>query len=469
MRNGELEEPQDDLEVEITSLDEGKAARFTSGAVRLFAQQHKRPLTIATVGMVALAILLIVVNTSAVRGLAVRALALPTPAPTQALYPGENLFYVQADPVWGHLTVDGHAITRLPVVGVNAPLRLARGRHELVWSAEPFRQQRCILSVPTSYLTDTCADRSTVKEGSDIDSIVVFTETLSALPVGQRIALIQAVQEELNTRQSTVIVPKGELYALTSGSVCRPTINEAQCYAVAVQPLYATLHFQLDTNSSSNETCLTPEPGCTYVYENCFLFCAVAINTPGVANEWDVLAPVLPLWTFQRQDGSAVERDVPDNILWDISTGQIADESLIEMQVTWQNSTWQVNIPATMNTTSPIGLNPVCEAAQNVVEIQYPPLDSFGEPLFLQWQYASGLVPASGCLGVGVSRLDVGSVNSTATTPPGLAYCLLRFGVLLVVNAEAHRFWPNLPLADAYEQGLAQQLATSINNNILRF
>lgn len=465
MRNGELEEPQDDLDIEITSLDGRKAAGLAPGDARLFARRHKRPLTIAMVGMVALAILLIVVNTSAVRGLAVRALALPTSAPTQALYPGEDLFYVQADPVWGHLTVDGRAITRMPAVGVNLPLRLARGRHELVWSAEPFQQQRCILSLPTSYLTDTCADHSTVRVGADIDSIVIFTESLSTLPASQRMALIQTVQEELNTRQSTVIMPKGELYAITPGSVCQPTINEAQCYAVAMQPLYATLHFQLDTNSSSNETCLTPKPGCSYLYQNCFMFCAVAINTPGVANVWDALAPVLPLWTFQKQDGSVVERGIPDNVLWDISTGQIADESLIELQITWQNSTWQVNIPATMRTTVPVGLNPVCEAAQNVVGIQYPPEDSFGEPLFLQWQYASGLVPASGCLGAGVSRVDAGSVKSTITTPPGLAYCLLRFGVLLAVNAEAHRFWPNLPLADAYEQSLAQQLAQDINNN----
>jgi hypothetical protein len=465
MHNGELEDPLDDLDVEISSLDEGKVAGLTPGAVRLFARRHKRPLTIATVGMVTLAILLIVVNTSAVRGLAVKVLALPTPAPTQALYPGEDLFYVQTDPVWGHLTVDGRAITRLPIVGVNPPLRLARGQHELVWSAEPFQQQRCILSVPTSYLTDSCADHSTVRVGADIDSIVIFTESLSTLPVAQRAHLIQVVQEELNTRQSTVIVPRGELYALTSGSVCQSVINEAQCFAVAAQPLYATLHFRLDTNAASNETCLTPEPGCTYLRENCFMFCPVAINTPGVASVWNVLAPVLPLWTFQKQDGAIVERDVPDNVLWDLSTGELADESLIAMHITWQNSTWQVTIPATMNTTVPIGLNPVCEAAQNVVGILQPPADTFGEPLYLQWQYASGLVPASGCLGVGLSRLDTGSVKSTIDTPPGLAYCMLRFGVLLAVNAEAHRFWPGLPLADAYEQSLAQQLVTSINNN----
>ena len=461
----EPDEPRDDLDIEITDLDEGKPAGLTSHALRLFARRHKRPLTAMTASLVALVILLLVVNTPAVRGLAVKVLALPTPVPTGALYPGEDLFFVQADPVWGHLTVDGRAIPRRPVVGMTAPMRLARGRHELVWSAEPFLQQRCILSVPVSYLTDTCVDHSTVRVGSNIDSIVIFTETLSTLSTGQRVALLQAVQQELDARQSTVIVPKGELYALPSSGVCEAITNEAQCYTSATQPLYGTLRFRLDTNSSSGETCLTPEPGCTYLDENCFSFCAFAMNSPGVANVWNVLAPVLPLWTFQRQDGSVVESDVPDNALWDVSTGQRADESLIAMQITWQNATWHVNIPATVNTIVPVGLNPVCEAAQNEVGILEPPVDSFGEPLYLQWRYASGLVPASGCLGVGVSRVDGGSMKSTIDTPPGLAYCLLRFGVLLAVNDEAHRFWPNLPLADDFEQSLAQQLVQGINSN----
>lgn len=459
-------ETRDDLDIEITDLDEGKPAGFVPTAFRLFARRHKRPLTVLTASMVALAFLLLMVNTPAVRGLAVKVLALPATTPTETMYPGEDLFYVQADPVWGHLTVDGRALAHLPIVGVSAPMRLARGRHELVWNAEPFRQQRCILSVPTNYLADTCADHRTVRVGSDIDSIVIFTESLDMLPTGPRMGLIQAVQQELDARQSTVIVPKGELYATSpSNSVCRPTINEAQCYAVATEPLYATLHFRLDTNVTSGETCLTPQPGCAYLDENCYSFCAFATNAPGVANVWNVLAPVMPLWTFQRQDGSSVANDVPDNILWDVSTGQKADESLIAMQIAWRNATWQANIPATMNTTVPIELNPVCEAAHNVVSIQYPPEDSFGEPLYLQWHYASGLLPASGCLGVGVSRMDSGSVKSTIDTPPGLAYCLLRFGVLLAVNNEAHRFWPNLPRADAFEQSLARQLAQEINSN----
>jgi hypothetical protein len=40
-----------------------------------------------------------------------------------------------------------------------------------------------------------------------------------------------------------------------------------------------------------------------------------------------------------------------------------------------------------------------------------------------------------------------------------LAYCLHRFGVNLAANEVAQRYWPYLPVADAGEQRLAQQLA----------
>jgi hypothetical protein len=35
---------------------------------------------------------------------------------------------------------------------------------------------------------------------------------------------------------------------------------------------------------------------------------------------------------------------------------------------------------------------------------------------------------------------------------------LFRFGVVLAANTVAHQLWPYLPVADAYEQGIAQRL-----------
>ncbi len=58
---------------------------------------------------------------------------------------------------------------------------------------------------------------------------------------------------------------------------------------------------------------------------------------------------------------------------------------------------------------------------------------------------------------------QVQNVKTTlSTASPLVAYCLHRFGVLLAANDLAHRLWPYLPLADANEQHLAQQMATRV-------
>jgi hypothetical protein len=41
------------------------------------------------------------------------------------------------------------------------------------------------------------------------------------------------------------------------------------------------------------------------------------------------------------------------------------------------------------------------------------------------------------------------------------ANILYRFGVLLAANSFAHRWWPNLPVVNSYEQAIANQLIAS--------
>jgi len=471
VKEQEEREERDDLNVEITDLDETESPGSTPVSACLvarthfFARRHKRPLAIVTVAMLLLAILLVLISTSSVRGLSARLFTRATPAPIATLYPGVDYFYVQADPPWGQLTIDGHTIVSLPVTGTDAPLRLSRGRHTLVWSAAPFQPQRCSLSVPTNYLADTCADRSTMEVGPDIfATIVSFTNSLTTLPVNQRAALISAVQAVLSKRQSVTVVQTGELYALTpSYSSCKPAPGEPLCYAVAGQPLSATLRFELDTSGLPNETCSGPETGCTFMYQSCYAFCPLDAGVPGAADTWDVLAPVLPLWTFQTLDGQALEQNVPDNSLWDFATKETADESLVEIRLAWRNQAWQVAIPVNMSGTSSIALNPICATANNIVELQEPPVDSSGNPLNLQWQYGSGNVPAAGCVGAGGLEQNSVLPSTLAQSSPAVAYVLQRFGVLLAANAQTHRLFPYLPLADAYEQQLTQQLAKNIN------
>jgi hypothetical protein len=43
------------------------------------------------------------------------------------------------------------------------------------------------------------------------------------------------------------------------------------------------------------------------------------------------------------------------------------------------------------------------------------------------------------------------------------AYLLYRFGIILAANMTAHSYWPYLPVAGAYEQQLAAQVAKTVH------
>jgi len=85
-------------------------------------------------------------------------------------------------------------------------------------------------------------------------------------------------------------------------------------------------------------------------------------------------------------------------------------------------------------------------------------LENSGQPYTsLSWGFFAAKDRAAGCLGVAV---PVTSNNEAPLPATKGAYFLYRFGVLLAVNNQAHQYFPDLPLADAYEQGIAQQIVT---------
>jgi hypothetical protein len=64
-------------------------------------------------------------------------------------------------------------------------------------------------------------------------------------------------------------------------------------------------------------------------------------------------------------------------------------------------------------------------------------------------------VNADGCL----IRLQMNQDSPTPTLDSSdTVYLLYRFGVTLAANNQAHHLRPQLPMADAYERSLAQQL-----------
>src|SRR6266702_5845953 len=220
MAAGEFERPQEDFEVEVADLEQvgatpGPSKSWRSVPLPRFSPRQRRLQLTGTTAMVVLAILIILGSTAPVRELAGGALSGLTPPPLPTFVPGTDLFYIQAGPSWGHLSIDGRAVSHLPAPGVDSPLRLSRGRHTLVWRAYPFSTQSCTLTVPANSHTDTCRlDQTTGTAISAYTSIIRFSESLNRLSNAERAALIHATGQVLEVKQYSELVQPGELYAL---------------------------------------------------------------------------------------------------------------------------------------------------------------------------------------------------------------------------------------------------------------
>ena len=464
MKDAESEQSQDDLDSEVTDLDEPNASvpgsESSHAVLRPRFSPRRRWQLALTAALVILTALVILATTAPARNLVVGVFIRPTPSPTPTLVPGVDLFYVQGSPSWGQLSIDGHLVAHLPIIQSEPPLRLSRGHHVLAWQAEPFLTQRCTVSVPPRY-ADSCTLNETANLGSGLLAWVIrFSVALDLLPNEQRVALVQVAQAAIDAQHLTDTVRPGERYVLApQDPACKSASGEPLCYAVARQPLKAMLSWQLDTNAALGDPCANPKPGsgCIIQGQNCHLFCTGSTAVSSAGREWDVVAPVRARWAFATLDGRVLEHGVPDSSLSDAATGAAVDEALMPLRITWDGLAWHVETDIDMQSSG--YSNPVCTAAQFEVQSLEPPADASGEPVYLQWQFASSSVPAAGCLAEGIPQSLAGMTPTPTHAPPFLATCLHRFGVLLAVNDAAQRAW-GLPRADAYEQGLARQWAT---------
>src|SRR2546421_2188047 len=217
MNDIEPEPSQDDLDVEITDLDDleiynghnrsaNTATTATASPVRLSLRSRLSPrqrvLRLAvTAGALVLASLIILGNIAPLRSKALGMIFGPTPAPESIVIPGTDLFYIDANPSWGKLFLDGQFLAHSPVKGKDSPLRLSPGRHQFVWRAEPFQPINCFISIPAAP-TDTCHYILAVQDEPGPTSPKVapgswqmlFYESLATLNPTQRAALIQMAQ-----------------------------------------------------------------------------------------------------------------------------------------------------------------------------------------------------------------------------------------------------------------------------------
>jgi hypothetical protein len=404
-----------------------------------------------------------------------RSLTGAAPTPTSTLLPGENLFYITISPSWGTVSLDGHTISSLPTIG-NTPLSLSVGSHTVVWNDPPFSQQKCFVTVPLQQNAgaNACSsnDSAPVQKGKDAGltaTIISFIVASSMLPAAQHTALVQSVQATLNALQSTSTVQPGEKIV---------NLQAHNFIATATQPLKATLKFQLETNPNTSAPCdptlYSGISNCNINGINCVNLCDssdVYYTQAGSSppqKVWDIFGILRATWDYTTMSGQTVATNQPD------IASNSGLEFLFPLYVTWSGSQWHVSLfPAAQVDffIPPNYLN--CIPVQslvygNNVEPSYfgiPATNVFqsvtinGQIQNLNWVGTSSSTNyATGCL-VNVT-IQQTSQNPSTPTVQNLptAYCLYRFGVLLAVNDVAHRYWPFLSVANAYEQNIAQQL-----------
>jgi len=169
---------------------------------------------------------------------------------------------------------------------------------------------------------------------------------------------------------------------------------------------------------------------------------------------WNFIVAVRPLWQFTTLDGQVIAHDQADSFI----AGR-GNEYLVMLNTVWGNPGWSI-LPPFSNSQLPFG-DPVCDSAANDTQtMQIEALNNSGMQIQVQYPSVPRADLGAGCL---VTITQQPASSSSLTPPPSsqVAYFLHRFGVLLAVNNLAHRLWPFLPVANAYEKRLAQPLAAA--------
>jgi hypothetical protein len=448
---------QPDSEIQIVDIPEAAADSAQKSETFPYFRHNVSPLLrqrkrqfMLTASLVVLVLLIIVGSTSGIGNAVVRMVGQAIPTPTPTLAPGAGLFYVQGDPPWGHLSIDGHRIAHLPVALTDAPLHLSVGHHVLQWQATPFITQRCLISVPPDFGRDTCVDNDAVQLKNGFSAyIIIFSVSLNTLPAQQQTSLITAAQKALNDQQSSAMVRFGEQYA--SSVSCGQTIlapgQFANCIQTASQLLKATMSFQLDTNMFVDQPCASsePQPICSFSGHSCHQFCTYG----NVGSAWDVGAAVSALWTFTTLNGQIVERNLPDDS---------SEEDVVPLYITWNGAGWHV-IPQLYISSAGSFSYPACQpVASNLNQLGTSGYILNNPQASLQWSYFDDIVPADGCLAIAQPVNGFTTTPTPTTSSAQTAYILYRFGVILAANTLAHQYFPYLPMADTFEQHLAMRM-----------
>lgn len=471
MDDTEHEPPLEDFIVEITDLDRSANRAEPRHWPRLTPRQRRLSLA-ATIVLFVLVLGLLLNSVSSVRDLVQQTLRQPTSTPNSSALANSLLVYLRGNPTWGHFTLDGKALAHVPVIGHDQPLKLALGQHTIIWQAEPFKPKTC---------TFTVADASTLKGPCFLDSSITtnfqpgaaamtlaFFASLNDLPTEQRASLTQQLQELFADYNSASQVQPGELYAVSeqeaqaNPALCRPFEGLALCYAQANQPLLATLSLQMDTLTSNTDPCVVAGQ-CDSYHQDCRALCEdpVVNYSEQAINGWSVQAVVDLLWSYRTLSGQVVASAQPDTAIRGAQTYQFVS---ININQTAQDG-WQITLFPAYNSTSG---NPICmQATGDTMSVLNASFDN-NSNMYVTQSISNENQMALGCLTIAIQPEN--QVSSTLTPTPAEdvippASFLARFGVLLAVNASAHKVCPEMPTASVYEKGIAQNLQTASSHS----
>lgn len=457
------EHNQDDLDVEIIDIDtEEKTIHRMMPARSSLAPPVSRQQRLLQrrimvgVGVIALCILLL--PSDSLRSLTTQIRTSLFFRPTSTGIADGNLFYIDASPVWGRLLIDGEPVAHVPLVDTNQPIALGRGQHVLVWQVRPFQPQSCIASVPRDASKDTCPVHQLSSDSNERSDpwVITFSASLQQLSNTQRTVLVQAMQSSLNAQQSRETLQPGERYVLS---------NQGNHLVSATQTLRATLHFDLDTDITSNAFCINSlDPGhaasCKQGPQDCRLLCGMPNQEPISSaaspffdtqelytSVWNVFGIVRSSWDYATLDGHRIARNQPDMI-----DSVVGAEHWMQFFISWDGANWHVRSGFMWNRQLPGIYDPTCFPALDGFQI-YGTIDlnvAVGTSFITR--YRTSPLHALGCLV---------EITTTRDTPvaSNTAYVLLRFGVFIAVNPTAHTLWPALPVSNEHEREVARQLA----------
>jgi hypothetical protein len=454
---------EQDLELEVTdlpsraSLASGLVAsawrapvRLTRALQRTAVQQARaalprqwvrRRLIGAAVAGGALLLTLVIVLNVPVSGQSLLGVVLhlfPTTPPTPALAPGEDTFFAQSTVPWGRLLVDGRRLAPAEIIEAAQPLtfELPRGTHTLEYQAAPFPTLRCQVSVPSTP-ADTCPLVDPSQSNPDFTSaarILDFRAVPDRLPSNQLAALVQAANAVVSAQPTSTAVLPGERYVAADSSL-----------AVATTPLVATLTVAINEDPSNSTASGTGTP--------CATLCIAdpSGQGSGAASEpaaWVVWAHVVLSWRYSTTGGQVLIPSAPAAPAPSVETAIVPEDPSVALEVLWDGH-WAV----TLSATGVADLHAMaCQYAGTLFESL---MAATSQPSETGWsgEVLAASVPAAGCL----ARLQPTRGDGTPVGTP--AYVLYRFGVVLAANARARAFFPDLPVADAYEQALASRIA----------